>query len=428
MEHSSTRLCRLQNISAIRLFAVVVLAGSVLFWIAQVLFRGFGIEFSFCNYTEHLFGNDFYFPMAAGQYEDPWGQTGLNYPAGAILLGRIVLHILPSDSIYPYGSPEYQTLTYAAAPLMLMIVLGTVLILACVVKAVKTSENEKLMLCMAIAISSPMMFEWISGNYIIISGALSFAFLLMYDSERPIVRIASYVLLGIASTLKLYPAAFAWMIIVSKRNLKEFIYCAIIVALLTIAPFFVYNGFESILAFLGNLSSESSVKFDWGMGYNFGLQNIVKTISFLLGSYIPGQIPLIIKVLIVLFLILATLTVQEKWQQCYLIALCFILYFDYSYTYTLIFFVPALCFFLGRSTSMRRLDLISFVGFLLIFTPLPLPGIEAAQDFISNYSPEAVFIYPLSWSHVLTMLGLFLVLATILYSGVEYLIQRYKKN
>lgn len=415
------------SFSIVRLFSVVLIAIEVIYWLMQVVTRGSGIEFNFCNYTEHLFGNDYFFPMAAGQYDDPWTSTGLNYPAGAILLGRVVLHILPSNSIYEYGSAEYQTFTYSVASLMLMFFIGMIILFICVMKAVHAKETDRLLLSGALALSAPMMFEWISGNYILIAAGLTFVFLLLYDSPKQSVRIFSYLILGIAASIKLYPAAFCWIILLERRSIKEFFTCLFIVVALTIAPFFLYNGFDSIGAFLNNLFSESDIKSDWGMGYNYSLQNTVKILSFLIGDYIFGSIPMSIKLLIVGILLVQTFVLKQKWKRIFLISLCFIWFFDYSYAYTLLFLVPALCLYLtteSDKTSYDGLEICIFIGYILIFSPIPLPGVDAAQLFISNISPDAAFIYPLSWGHVLTAFGILLIEFILLIESIKYCFKR----
>ena len=400
---------RCQRTGGIRVFSIAVLGMSLIYWIVQVLTRGAGIQYSFCNYTEHLFGNDFFFPMAAGQYENPWAATGLNYPAGAILVGRALLHALPADSIFPYGSADYQTYTYSVATLILMFFIGTIILLWCIMRCVRASESDRFLLSSALMLSAPMMFEWVSGNYILIAVGFTFCFLLLYDSPTRYQRLISYIMLGVASSLKLYPAAFSWIVLLGRRDKKEFFSCILVVVTLTLAPFFLYDGIESVGAFLQNLLAESDIKADWGMGYNYSLQNTVKTFSFLLGGYVYGSIPAALKVVAVVILLAQTLILRQKWQRAFLISLCFIWYFDYSYAYTLLFLIPPLCLFFSTEMRNKRRHVAIIIGFVFIFAPSVLPGVVSAQSFIQHISPDAVFIYPLSWGHVLTMIGLLLI-------------------
>ena len=79
-------------------------------------------------------------------------------------------------------------------------------------------RNEILILLLIF--SYPMLFTVMRGNCIVYSLIFTILFLYGYRSESPTVRCLSYISLGIAAGLKMYPALFG-LLVIRERNVKD---------------------------------------------------------------------------------------------------------------------------------------------------------------------------------------------------------------
>ena len=81
-----------------------------------------------------------------------------------------------------------------------------------------------------------------------------------YQSDNKIIRYLSYISLGIATGIKIFPAIFS-ILIIKERKWKEFGYCFIIVVAILFLPFLLTDGTPlSLLDTIMNYSTDSAGK------------------------------------------------------------------------------------------------------------------------------------------------------------------------
>ena len=392
--------------------AAALVLFELLFWAVMIFTRGgywWGAVFT---YNGHHFGNDMYLPLAAAQAYNPW-ETGLNYPAGAIILFKSLTLMTPTSMREPVGSPFYQTYYSSAAAMVLLYTISLLVLIAGILMLIgdKQSKPTRILLVVGLVFSSPVIFNYISQNCVLLVAGLTSIFAASYDSETKWKRYLAYAVLGLAATIKLYPAAFAWMVLFGKHK-KEFIPCCLISAAFVILPFFYYDGVQSIVAFLSNLTSESASKVNWGVGYNYSLQNMIKILSILINSYYSAALPILPKLLVTIIVVSVSSLVKEDWQRWFLIATAFIWFFDYSYQYMLLFYIPSFIMVLHERKEHKSIHIVAIVLLFIILVPCVTPEIAKINDFFNNSSylvirgEDGGTIYPISFDCLIKNLAI----------------------
>lgn len=376
-------------------FSLILLAAIALFWLGTALTYGDGLDSYFFFYNGgHFFGNDYFLPLSLVR-GDPW-EEGLNYPAGAIILLKALCHMLPADFDMVNSYSSLQTYLNSVMGYVMFMMVCLMIFLGYFMKVETQKNADKFIFSCALLLSGPIIYNWECGNIVFLAIAFIYIFLLLYNSDNKYFRLLAYLALGIATALKVYPAVFSLMVL-SRSNKKEFIVCAVIVLVITVAPFFYFDGIETIKIFFLNFFSESEMKADWGLGYNYSFQNLCKMVSMFLGVYIEGSIPLWSKLIpmgITLFIFFIS---KEEWQKLFALSLLCVWFPDYSYGYMLPLFIPALCA-LFKSPDAKSHKVYS-VAFLLILIPYALPRLDSVNTYIAGISET--MIYPLAYGHII---------------------------
>ena len=374
----------------------VVFFGNLLFWAAALLSRGKVMDNYFFVFDQYFFGKDFSLPICLSAADNPW-EAGLNYPAGAVVFFRAVSMILGPASTHISNIDAIQFNFYSIIGMIGCLYFG-VAILGYYILKVTGSKILPLLLCG----SGPVLYGVMCGNNIILVVGLVLIFLLLYENAVSAYRWIGYIALAIATSIKLYPAVFC-LLLLRERRYADFLRLVAICAGLTLLPFFVFfNGWESVADFLTSFFSESTQKADWGVGYNYSIQNMVKMISALAYSYVHGSITPVIKLAVLAMAAVMALLVRERWMSLFWMALPCLWFPDYSYTYMLPLLLPALVELISRSrpsVGPDRPGVAAVVGISLLFVPIPLPMIDFVNDEI--FASSGYLIYPLSWGYVI---------------------------
>ncbi|MBR3316643.1 MAG: DUF2029 domain-containing protein [Atopobiaceae bacterium] len=401
LSYCRSMLKRVTARQVVALFAV----GLLLYWVIVLLSHGtlFGTFFSV--YNGHYFGKDFYIPFAVVERGDPWIDGKLNYPAGAVLLMKLMHHIVTPEALMAAASTKrssaasfYQT-QYAATTLFVVTqLLCTIAIIYYVCNASRLRKNSRWALAVSLAFSGPALTLWRSGNISAICYASIYAFLLLRDSRNPSSRMLSYVFLGTASSIKLYPIAFS-LLLLRNQDKRRFIYCVLVCMALVFLPFLCFDGYKSIVDFLHIFFQESSSKYNYGVGLLYGFENLIKMTGALVGQY-PTALPSWLKYIpVVAYLVLFMLS-DEEWINLFAIGMICIRFPSYPFGHTLLLLLPAFVMLLNTLHEGYRLDVAmpALIG-ALAFLPYALPMVEYVNEMISEFGSKLV--YPLSYGHII---------------------------
>ena len=105
------------------------------------------------------------------------------------------------------------------------------------------------------------------------------------------------------------------------------------------------------------------------------------------------------------------MNVGEEWQKITVLCLAIILLPKFSYYYTLCFL--AIPFILMLNTPSQKIHYIYLVEFIIIFFPWLYFPIDKV-----NYMNGEEMSHILSWGHVVTYIGIVLMVVTLLVDGI----------
>ena len=255
---------------------------------------------------------------------------------------------------------------------------------------------ESILFACSMMMSGPMIFAIERGNMILIAFAFVFIFALFYQSENKYVRYLSYIALALSAAIKIYPALFG-LLIIERKRWKEALMAVVIGAVVFAAPFAEFGGISSVATLFENIMSASPELASKGTGYNFSFANLVKIMGIVSGGVISGQTALI-RLFPACVTVFIYLTNQEEWKKMLAIVLFIVWIPEFSYTYTLLFFMLPFVFFLKTLKRAATKDMLYMMLFVIVFLPTAtgsLPRLDMAGAD-----------YPLSGSVMITNAGI----------------------
>lgn len=120
------------------------------------------------------------------------------------------------------------------------------------------------------------------------------------------------------------------------------------------------------------MSAASVVGFNQGVGYNFSLSNFLRIIGLVTNKNITA--PTIVRIVLLMVILLLAYMSKVEWQSLFLIATACIWIPDFSYTYTLTLYVPALvAYFNEENANKSKVDgiLLAIIQSFLVMPLMP---------------------------------------------------------
>ncbi len=250
----------------------------------------------------------------------------------------------------------------------------------------KIGKTNIPLLDMMLVFCAPMMFLLDRGNILIVAYVATVGFILGYRSENTLVRHLSYVCLGIAAAIKIYPVVLG-LLVLKRKSKKDTLWCIFYGAAFCILPFFFIGGVKELVLYARNVTSafaESSVNVNgWLINYGNTLAGIFKEIF---GNASIGRTFAGISIYPLVVLLAACALFCKEHSKAVLAAmLIIILYPGYSVAYCAIFYTIPLLLILAKEKPNKR-DLAYAI--LLTFALIP-------KNFLCGglgISPENVWL------------------------------------
>lgn len=418
----TVQLCRLLSAVGLKLkasrkpslFACLVLIGTILAWFAYFATHGDAFRFYFAP-DAHDTGMDYFNMLANIHGLDPYANNA-NYPAMCFLVWRVLYHFMPG---LPQGGDGFFLRDYMLAqlPYILYIVSSVLVVALCVRHLLRTlTTSSANAVVVALLVSGPLLFTLERGNVILLALASLMLFICFYDSQKKWVRYISYICLAFSAAIKIYPAVFALLVLVKGRH-REFVHIILIGMLGFVAPFFAFDGVESIKAMIGGVFLSSEMNQTAGLGSNFSFTNLIKIAVSLFGVKLQSVPSFLMLVPFIICLPLLSVC-KATWKKALLLALLCVWVPSFSFTYSLILFIPATVLFLIDPPE-GRLDKIYLTLFVLIFLPYALPEVP----MVSVVWEGAKFT--LSWGCLIVNLVLIIFLVLFIFELFRNAEQKY---
>ncbi len=216
--------------------------------------------------------------------------------------------------------------------------------------------------------SYPMIYCIQRGNILLLTMVLTMFFVFYRNDERKWVRELSYIALAVAAGLKLYPAVFGLLMFVDKKY-KEAVRLLVYGVLITVLPFFFYDGLESIRDLYENLKEFSTLSANQ-VNFDFVTSDVIARLlwEWVGVDYIPTRS--FIFSANMLGALLMFLIMREEWQRVLCLSYLFMNLGSGGRMYILIFLIIPFALFLKKG-SFRRRDVVYFIFFFLLLMYLP---------------------------------------------------------
>ena len=177
------------------------------------------------------------------------------YPPMANLIFLLFSKMMPTAYLNTDFEARFAwinyTSTYISVTLFLLLTAIAFYAACC---SFKSKHLNMKLLAFAFLVSEVCIFGLERGNVVVLSTAATLFFLFAYDSESKLMRELALLALAFAFSIKLYPLAFAWFLLMEKR-FKEFLRCGLYAVLLLILPSFFFGGPISLVWMLENTLS-----------------------------------------------------------------------------------------------------------------------------------------------------------------------------
>jgi len=312
----------------------------------------------FLNPMQSVMNSDY---SQTGHYTD----IGGTYPPVARSIMWLMAHMLPID-VQLYGASRLR-IGYGTT-LVFFILVACVLIL---LFAYRKMGKEKLpLLALFAVLCSPMLYLVERGNILIVSLVFSALFILGYRSENNLIRHLSYVCLGIAAAIKIYPVVLG-LLVVREKKWKHTVQCVAYGAAFCIIPFFIIGGIPEIMLYIRNVTTSfgknEAMSNPWLLNYvNIWTEwGEIFADNAVIGRSI-GKATLYI---ITALLGVSMLCSKQWWKAIAAGMLIIVLFPGFTSYYCAAFFaIPMMCFAVHQHKS--KINYVYAVIFILLLAPL----------------------------------------------------------
>jgi hypothetical protein len=237
--------------------------------------------------------------------------------------------------------------------------------------------KDLLFFLVACALDGSVLYAFGRANVILLAFLFVLIFFWLKDSPNKLLRELSYLALGCASAIKVYPAMFA-LIFIRERRFLDLLRTALYSAVLVFVPFlFVQGGFSNIPVFMENLAVFSRESRGLHIN-NVSMDAFIARTVFLFEKMSGANLSVLYKTLSYLFTgaVVVAVTVlsffkkDEKNELAYLLLLFggYVLFQTVSYMYIYIFFLVARILFLKRFDSLPLWQKRSYLFCLLVMS------------------------------------------------------------
>lgn len=266
-------------------------------------------------------------------------------------------------------------------------------------KSKEASLKETTIFYILTLVSFPMLFTIDRGNSILIAVIFSLIFIMGHNSQNKKIRYLSYLFLGLAAGIKIYPLIFGLLVlrkfIQSKKteDLKELIMCILIGAIVFLVPFALFKG--SFTALINNTSGFLGAS---DAPWLVDISNIIQATSLLFGynNYLAlANVGNLVSFIFLAFISLYVLFYKdaEKWEIICMLSGAMVLSTGIGVQYVLLYMVIPAWYFINSNPASNSKNVIFAILLALILMPFPI-----------FYQPFSYFKGILVWTIVVMIL------------------------
>lgn len=355
-------------ITILYIFLYKTILGSNDSWVG-LFFAGSSSTDTFMDYF-----NPVQFSLGKNPYD--YAQYGAIYPPICYLLYKLSACFIPNASELG-GSGNIRLdqqgiFVYFTITIILLFCLAFIL-----TSRIKERKFIRYIIIFTIIMSFPILYLVERGNILLLVLVLLSYFVFYRNSESKVQRELALLALAFAAAIKIYPAVFGLLLFWDKKSNKKIdwwriIRCVIYGVIVFVAPFFYYDGIETVKQFVANLSngmkvtelSESSpfVRMDMGaIICTFGKWEDYTKVQPLANVFIA---------IVALFCIIGIFKFKQSWKKVMCCSIICMVVPSFGYTYCNAIIIVALFAMLAQAESVDRFKSFYTILFALMFVPL----------------------------------------------------------
>lgn len=350
------------------LFLLLLIAGELIYWLIMICTNSQYLHSYFHNNDVDTFMDYFNSLCCLEVPHHAIYETGVIYPAFCYCLWDIAYALIP-QSYQVVGSIELRNYQPTLLGFVLFLLLMVVGLWELLKKNYSDNGVRSCLFAFSILFCGPILFAIERGNIILLALFFLLIFQLLYNSENKYFRYLSYIALALSASIKIYPALFG-VLVISRKRWKE-VFAAIVLGLLAfVIPFICLCGEGGeVISLFQNIRNASPILGNKGMGYNVSFINLLKIVQTFTGIVFTKS-DIILKGIPACVAIFIFISNRDEWKKMFAIVLFCIWIPEFSYTYTLVFFVLPLISYLNvDSKKISKMDYIYIILYATIFLP-----------------------------------------------------------
>lgn len=355
----------------IRIFTVFL----AVFMICGILTRGSCIRSALFVDTHDVFMDFFNSVMYSADY--PYHKYHVIYPP-LITVFYSIIGFFTIFSLSPYfdsnsnmieGNIAFQ-LRNSQQGLLFFFIISVILffiIYELNARLISSKVKHPRGISLLIVCSFPLIYALERGNSILFLIPLVTLFLLWYDSDDKNRRYASFIVIGLAVSIKIYVVLFL-LLFVHRRRIKDLVLCLVPILVLYFIPFLFTDGnaYNWFINSFGYTSSNTTISF-------INIRTMCNALAWILPDALcDGLYYLLLVVLYALSLVTILFAREVKtWKLFTLISCVICLGFGTGTTYYWVFFTICFIFFIREEKEVYRQNKPYFWLFMLIICWIP---------------------------------------------------------
>lgn len=308
--------------------------------------------------------------------------TGSNPPLIRLIF-RFIFKSLPETTqeyhsavqLWPDPEDDLRVNAYAFLCFWVIFTFAIVLMAKLCAENLEGSNFQKNVFVALSLLSTGVIWAVERGNIVIWAMVCVMYFCFNYECDDKKKQEISYLLLGIAISIKIYPALLC-LLLIKNKNYKAIVKVILYVLVFTILPLALSGGLSTILAYIRSLLNQVSTSSNLRAGYLNGL-SVLLTLFRALGieSFYLEHI-MYFRIFNYLFCIvisfIAVYLTEKKWVQVTALILAMYLLPGITHTYMLSFMLIPLVMFLNEEKKVTVQNTATTLGFLMLTTIIPL--------------------------------------------------------
>ena len=378
----------MKKIKPIDLYLLLNLSGILTFIVLNRIFNGYYFEQIFYELTGDATYDFFVF---LNQTSTSTGAfvTGSNPPLVRIIF-RFIFKSLPIStqeiyrtvSLWPDPANDLRVNAFAFLCFWVILTFAIVFVAKLCAENLKGTSAQKNIFVVLSLLSTGIIWAVERGNIVIWAMVCTMYFCFNYESTNKIKKELSYILLGIAISIKIYPALFC-LLLLKKKDFKAIAKTIAYVVVFTVLPLALAGGFDTILAYIKSLFNQASSSSNLRAGYLNGL-SIMLTVCRALGlesAYMShiGLFRIINYVFCIVISFISVYLIEKEWIKITSLVFAMFLLPGITHTYMLSFVLIPLIMFLNEESEITVQNVVATVSFVLLTTLIPVRNGEIVE-------------------------------------------------